>query len=135
MLPQEIFHQLYERFEGHTWYLQNVLNHLYEQRPAQVSQDVINECIAEIVLSESEDYKRHYNLLTSNQQQLLRAIGIEKCVQSINSGEFLLRYGFKSTSSINKALSYLLDKEYVYRSDKGYIVYDRFMGLWLLSQV
>lgn len=98
------------------------------------SLDVINECIAEIVLSESEDYKRHYNLLTSNQQQLLRAIGIEKCVQSINSGEFLLRYGFKSTSSINKALSYLLDKEYVYRSDNGYIVYDRFMGLWLLNQ-
>lgn len=134
MLPQEIFHQLYERFEGHTWYLQNVLNHLYEQRPAQVSLDVINECIAEIVLSESDDYKRHYNLLTSNQQQLLRAVGIEKCVQSINSGEFLLRYGFKSTSSINKALAYLLDKEYVYRSDNGYIVYDRFMGLWLLSQ-
>lgn len=70
MLPQEIFHLLYEHFEGHTWYLQNDLNHLYEQRPAQVSLDVINECIAEIVLSESDDYKRHYNLLTSNQQQL-----------------------------------------------------------------
>lgn len=34
-------------------------------------------------------------------------------------------------SSINKALSYLIDKEYVYRSELGYIVYDRFMGIWL----
>ena len=131
MLPQEIFHQLYERFEGHTWYLQNILNHLYEQHPARVSIGVINDCIAEIVLSESDDYKRHYNLLTNNQKQLLRAIGVEKCVQSINGGDFMSRYRFKGTSSVNKALAYLLDKEYVYRSDTGYIVYDRFMGLWL----
>ena len=44
------------------------------------------------------------------------------------------KYEMREVCNDSEALSYLLDKEYVYRSDNGYIVYDRFMGLWLLSQ-
>lgn len=130
-LPQEIFHELYTRFEGHTWYLQYVLNHIYERRPNQVSRDVLNSCIKDIIMSEEEDYKRHLSLMTNNQAQLLEAIGKEKIVASPNASSFIHDYSLKGTSSINKALGYLTDNEYVYRSDAGYIVYDRFMGLWL----
>ncbi len=130
-LPQEVFHDLYVQFEGHTWYLQYVLNLIYEQHPAQVSRDVVNSCIKDIIMSEEDDYKRHLNLLTNNQAQLLEAIGKVECVSSPNASSFISTYGLKGTSSINKALSYLTDKEYVYHSDSGYIVYDRFMGIWL----
>jgi len=130
-LPQEVFHDLYIRFEGHTWYMQNILNHLYEQHPEQISVGVLNDCIAEILQSEKEDYQRHLNMLTDNQAQLLIAIGKEGCVTSPNSSQFIHTHHLKGTSSINKALSYLLNNEYVYRSASGYIIYDRFLGIWL----
>ena len=36
-----------------------------------------------------------------------------------------------SASSIKKALTVLQDKDLVYQTQKGYIVYDRFLDLWL----
>lgn len=70
-------------------------------------------------------------MLTENQSVLLRAIAREGEVAAINSAAFIKKYGLKGSSSINTALKTLMNKEYVFKSDKGYCVYDRFMKLWL----
>ena len=44
---------------------------------------------------------------------------------------FIKRFDLPSASSIKSALKVLVDKDLVYQSAKGYIVYDRFLGLWL----
>ncbi len=41
------------------------------------------------------------------------------------------KYGLKGSSSINTALKFLVSKEYVFKLEEGYCVYDRFMELWL----
>ena len=41
----------------------------------------------------------------------------------------------KAPSSVNVALKSLLNKELLYKTSKGYIVYDRFMSKWLKSEV
>lgn len=131
LLPKEAFHYIYETFGGHTWYVQYVLNKLYEKSPAVVDRDVIAQCIAEIVRTNTEDYQRLFRLLTTNQQQLLRAIASEGSVSAINAAAFMNKHMLKGSSSVNKALAYLIDNEFVYRYDSGYQVYDRFMALWL----
>ena len=88
-------------------------------------------CIADIVHSEIDSYQQLYGMLTENQSTLLRAIAREKVVAAINSAAFIKKYGLKGTSSINTALKTLINKEYVFKSDKGYCIYDRFMELWL----
>lgn len=70
-------------------------------------------------------------MLTENQSLLLRAIAREKAVEAINGAAFMKKYGLKGTSSINAALKVLINKEYVFRSEKDYQVYDRFMSIWL----
>ena len=132
-LPQEVFHNLYTTFDGHTWYMQSLLNRLCEKAPAQVSKDVLTDCLSDIIQSEQDNYARLFQLLTINQSQLLKAIADEGIVKSINGAQFINKYRLKGTSSINKALSYLLDNEYVYHNDQGYMVYDRFMSVWLKS--
>ena len=122
---------MYVRFEGHTWYVQNLLNRIYETAVPQVSKGVVDDCLTEIIRSESDDFARLYRLLTNNQAQLLRAIADEGAVTAINATAFITAHHLKGTSSINKALDALINKEYVYASSHGYIVYDRFMGLWL----
>ncbi len=133
VLSRDAFEKIYNQFCGHTWYIQYMLNKIYEFRPKNVTQEVINECIVDIVESNKEDYQRSFILLTSNQQQLLRAIAKEKNVENINGNEFIKKYGLKGSSSINRAISALINKEYVYRYAEGYQVYDRFMQLWLVT--
>lgn len=131
VLTEDMFHRVYDMFCGHTWYIQYVLNKLYEKSPAVVDMDVIAQCVREIVDSNTEDYQRLCRLLTYNQQQLLRAIAIEGTVSAINASAFINKHSLKGSSSVNKALNYLLDNEFVYHYEEGYQVYDRFMALWL----
>ena len=126
---REAFHRLYDKLEGHTWYLQYVLNRLYQS--ANTSGDVIVKCISEIIESETDNYQKLYDSLTQNQANLLRAIACEKYVPSPQSGNFLKKYNLKAASSVNRALQYLLDKEFVFRTPQGWEVYDRFMAIWL----
>jgi len=55
----------------------------------------------------------------------------EGAVAQINSGEFISKYNLKAASSVKSSLDKLIDKELVYKSEKGYVIYDRFMSIWL----
>lgn len=129
--PREIFSALYERLEGHTWYMQSILNRLHEMHPEEISQKHINDCILRIINSETDSYQRLFNSLTVNQNHLLTAIAQEGTAANINAGAFIGKYRLKAASSVNRALEYLLDKEFVMDTPKGYIVYDKFFALWL----
>lgn len=130
-LPYDAFHELYSMVEGVTWYIQAVLNRLYRLTDKTVTVKDMNEVIIKIILSEEEDYKRLFHLLTANQANLLLAIAREGSVAEPMSGQFLRKHQLKSTSSVQRALKYLADEEYIYLSERGYIIYDRFFGIWL----
>lgn len=130
-LSEELFRKMYQRFNGHTWYMQYVLNRLYEQREPVLNEALFEKCLADIVRSEVDEYQRLYAILTENQSTLLRAIARERLVSAINGAGFIKKYGLKGSSSINTALKFLLNNEYVFKSEEGYCVYDRFMELWL----
>jgi len=67
------------------------------------------------------------------QVNLLRAIAKEKVIAQINSGDFISKYRLKNSSSVSRALKKLTDNELIYKSEKGYTIYDRFLGLWLIK--
>ena len=130
-LNQQVFHNLYNSFDGYTWYLQAILNRLYEQEK-KVETD---RQVAEAILFHLNTMAPHYQLLTSfltdNQFNLLKAIASDGIIRQPLSSEFINRYELPSASSVRSALEVLIDKDLVYLTPKGYIVYDRFMGLWL----
>ena len=130
-IPQDVFENFYEKLEGHTWYMQRVLNALYEISPKSVESTHIEQCIASIVESEKEIYQRLLDNLTNNQSQLLIAIAKEGVVSAINSSAFIQKYRLKNSSSISRALDMLMSHEYVMKGQNGYMVYDRFMALYL----
>lgn len=134
-LPKEVFHILYKQFDGHTWYLQYVLNVLYSDSLVAVKMEDVNKTIFRIVQREKESFQAMYDKLTDNQTAVLRAIAKEGIVKAINAGDFIKKYKLKGSSSINKALEYLLNKEIVYHTTQGYIVYNRFFGIWLNTLV
>jgi AAA+ ATPase superfamily predicted ATPase len=128
---QEMFHHVYHRFDGVTRSIQLMLNRLYETEKNVCSEAQINEAILHIVNQSSMQYEELINLLTDNQLSLMKAIAQEGCVVSPQGDEFIKRYNLPSASSIKTALDVLLDKDLVYRTQTGYIIYDHFLAIWL----
>ncbi len=133
ILSKACFDDIYERFEGHTWYVQVILNRLYEYRKDIDSLDIIAQTILELIAENAYSYQELLNAYSTVQVNLLTAIAKEKIVAQINASEFILKYRLKNPSSVNRALQRLLDNELVYKTDQGYIVYDRLLSLWLGS--
>ncbi len=130
-LSKDVFDTLYTQFEGHTWYIQCIMNRLYETELSVTEQAQVNIAILSILENRATQYETIAQFFTDNQYSLLKAIGIEGIVSQPTSASFIVKHNLSGASSVKAALRVLEDKELVYRSADGYVVYDRFMGLWL----
>ena len=130
-LSKEVFQQLYSLFDGYTWYLQSVLNRLYETERHVTDYQQVRETILNILKDKSSQYEMVMTFLTDNQRNLLIAIAKESYVAQLQANEFIRKHELPSASSIKKALTVLKDKDLVYQTEKGYMIYDRFFDLWL----
>ena len=130
-LSSELFNEIYQMMDGHTWYVQYLLNRLYALPYQTYDSCMLKELVSEILKEDEFSYQTYYRMLTANQSQLLKAIAHEGMAIEINSSSFIKRYNLKGASSINTALKYLLEKELVLKEPEGYIVYDRFFAMWL----
>lgn len=133
-LRAEIFQEIYDLFDGHTWYVQCVMNRLYEANTVVDSGQQVNEALLAILRGRVAQYEELSRFFTANQFNLLKAIAREGTVAQPTSARFLKTYNLSGASSIKVALNVLLDKELVYRKPEGYIIYDRLMALWLKRQ-
>ena len=130
-ISKEVFQSLYQRFDGYTWYIQAVLHRLYEQEKHVDTELQVLDAILFQINTLSSHYQTLTMFLSNNQFTLLKAIAQAGIVSQPQSMDFIQRYSLPTTSSVKSALEVLTDKDLVYRTPKGYIVYDRFMGLWL----
>lgn len=130
-LDREVFHELYSAFDGYTWYIQTVLNRMYETFRTVNSNAQLNGTILSVVESKAPQYESLVQFLTDNQFSLLRAIAKEGLVEQPLGKDFIKKYRLSGASSVKTSLDMLLDKELAYRQTEGYIVYDRFLTQWL----
>ena len=131
VLPKEIFEIIYNRFCGHTWYVQSVLNELYMMKTKTIDNEAVSKAINTIIEEQTSSYERLFSLLTINQRQVLKAVAKEKIVTNPSSSRFIEKSSGLAASSVAAALKSLTDNEYLYKDENGIIVYDRFMSLWL----
>ena len=132
-ITAECFDVIYSQFEGHTWYVQSVLNRLFEYRENIDTPEIVFYAIGQLLEENTYSYQELLNAYSNVQVNLLQAIAKERIVVQINSGDFSSKYKLKNPSSISRALEKLINNELVYKSEKGYIVYDRFLSLWLMK--
>jgi hypothetical protein len=89
--------------------------------------DTVDELVAE-----SESF--YFDLLRSQtpaEQSILKAVGREGVAESISGGDFISRNALPAASTVRSAAAKLAERDLLYRTDEGYVVYDRFFGLWL----
>ena len=133
-LPQDVFNSIYEKYEGHTWYVQCLLNRLYGYN-RDVDMELVSYATEQILSEYSYTYANLLKVYTPGQVRLLKAIAKEGSIKEVLSGDFISAYKLRAASSVSAALKKLQESELVYQTANGYMVYDRFMGEWLRRQV
>lgn len=134
-VTQEVVAEVYERFEGVTFYIQRVMNELFaltnsgeECLPAQIDTAIDN-----IIAYSSSIYEDLMYQLPVKQAGLLKAIAIEGHAVQLTSGRFSKKHNLASPSSVKSALPALLDKGLVTHDKNVYQVYDKFLALWIMK--
>ena len=133
-LPQDVFNSIYEKYKGHTWYVQCLLNRLYGYN-RDVDMELVSYATEQILSEYSYTYADLLKAYTPGQVRLLKAIAKKGSVKEVLSGDFISAYRLRAASSVSAALKKLQESELVYQTANGYMVYDRFMDEWLRRQV
>ncbi|MBR4170170.1 MAG: ATP-binding protein [Kiritimatiellae bacterium] len=126
---RKTFDQIYSMFDGITWYIQAMLNRLFERESA-LDGDV-NAVVDELLQEKSWEYAALLKTLPSGSVRLLKAVAHEGKARAVTSGKFITSHSLQGASSVQIALKRLLEDEFLYETEDGYVVYDRLFGLWL----
>ena len=134
VLPSEVFNAVYDKFNGHTWYIQYLLNRLYGYN-RNVDMALVAYATEQIIAELSYSYADLLKAYSAGHVRLLKAIAQEGCVKEVLAGDFIGKHKLRAASSVSAALKKLVGNELVYQTADGYIIYDRFMQEWLRRQM
>ena len=129
----DIIDKVYDKFEGHTWYLQILFNELFSliQPGENCTLPMFDEAINNLISAQEFTYQEILSRLPEKQKEILFAISKEGKASAVTSGDFVRRYKLHTPSSVQSALRYLIAKDLVTQEKNIFQVYDRFFGIWL----
>ena len=130
--PQAFFHT-YDSLMGHTWYIQFLLNRLYENGASVIDNSIIDKTLHEIASENEATFQTLLRLITPAQRKLLKAVAKEGEATEINSKNFLSHNHLGAASTVHAAAKSLVEKELLIENKGKYSVYDRFLAIYLSS--
>ena len=125
------FADLYRRFYGVTWYVQSVLNRIWERGSGLRGAADIDAAVEALVDNRNLVFFDLLRSQSDTSRAVLRAVAADGIVSAPTGKDFLKRHALGAASSVATALKNLVDRELVYRAETGYMVYDRLFALWL----
>lgn len=124
---------IYDKFNGHTFYVQRTCNEAFSYTPTKdfCSKAIIDKAITTILNSYSTVYREILSQLPLKQKELLYAIASEGKVRGLTSTEFIMRHALQSSSSVQSSARTLLTRDLITRLEDTYSISDRFFQLWI----
>jgi len=119
------FDVIYRRFDGVTWYVQTVLNEVWASGEGLQDESQVEQAVWNLVARRRLNFHDLEVSQSTSARTLLRAIAREGRVKAPTSASFLSSQGLGSASTVASALKQLLANELVYKTEEGYVVYDR----------
>ena len=127
----------YDLFEGHTYYVHNVLHNAFAYIDSDKVVEVkdINKTLDDILEEKGRTFASVMNQLNYQQKETLIAIAKEGKACGVTSVAFVKKHTLKSPSSVQYAISTLLEKQLLTCQNEGrtkiYSVADRFLEMWI----
>ena len=127
----------YDLFEGHTYYVHHILHNAFANANPQkpMNEDDIRNALEELLDARVQSFSNTMNRLNYKQKETLVAIAKEGKASGVTSVAFVKKQALKSASSVQYAISTLLEDQLLTYEDNGrskiYSVADRFLGYWI----
>ena len=127
----------YDMFEGHTYYVHNVLHNAFAYIDSNklIDVDDIDKTLGDILEEKGRTFASVMNQLNYQQKETLVAIAKEGKATGVTSVAFVKKHTLKSPSSVQFAIKTLLEKQLLTYHNEGrakvYQVSDRFMEMWI----
>lgn len=132
-ITTESIEYVYERFDGHTWFIQYVFNRLYEMsgKDTPATKELADEAVSYILSLFSPMFKEIFARMSERQRALLVAISKERKVTTPTGEEFISKYSLRSASAVQGAMRPLIEDETIAFNNGLYFITNRFFSLWL----
>lgn len=130
-INEQTFQYLYDKLYGHTWYIQMLLNRLYESDHSETTTESVDATLQQIADENEATYQTFLRLVTPGQGKLLKTIAAEGTVEELLNQSFISTHHLGATSSVKSAAKALVEKELLLDKGNSYQIYDRFFGIWL----
>lgn len=132
-ITTESIEYVYERFDGHTWFIQYVFNRLYEMsgKDTPATKELADEAVSYILSLFSPMFKEIFARMSEKQRALLVAISKERKVTAPTGEEFISKYFLRSASAVQGAMRPLIEDETIAFNNGLYFITNRFFSLWL----
>ncbi len=132
-LDAEVAKEVYDMYEGHTYYVQKTMNEAFANTPkgGTCHQETLEASLSDILAGNDYYYREQLSRMTIKQKILLYAIAEEGIAKQITSADFIKRHKLPSASSVQSAIKRLLSEDYVVEDAKQFRVNDRFFSLWI----
>lgn len=132
-IKQENAAWVYNRFNGHTYYIQRTFNEAYADTAegTECTREIIETAIDTIIASNDTLFREILSNIPEKQKALLYAIAKEHEAKGITSSEFIKRHSLLSASSVQAAAKKLLEKDYITETQKVYSVTDKLFAMWI----
>lgn len=127
----------YDLFEGHTYYVHHILHNAFANANPQkpMDEEDIRNALEELLDARERSFSNIMNKLNYKQKETLVAIAKEGKASGVTSVAFVKKHALKSASSVQYAISTLLEDQLLTYEDNGrskiYSVADRLLGYWI----
>ncbi len=127
----------YDLFEGHTYYVHNVLHNAfaYIDTEKTIDEADILQTLNDILEDKGRMFASVMNQLNYQQKETLVAIAKEGKTSGVTSVAFVKKHALKSPSSVQFAISILLEKQLITYQNEGrtkvYSIADKFLEMWI----
>ena len=125
-MEKELIKYVLEETNRHTYYVQFFFNRIYSCGSKKIDMHIVKSVYSGILEENEAYYSSYKDLLRLNQWKLLLALAHENGYGLVNSAEFIRKYNLSTASTVNRAIKTLMDKNFIYREDNKYFVYDIF---------
>lgn len=135
-LADDCFKRIYDLFEGHTWYVQRLMNELYAwTKPGEVANlPMMDNALTFVIKTYARTFQEQMSTYPEAQKQLLIAIAKEGNAELVTSVAFCKKHSMKSPSTVQSALRVLHDKGIIRKEGNSYSITNRLLGMWLTTE-
>ena len=132
-IDKNLVENVYDLFEGHTFYVQKTFNESFMNTPKKgiCTAKIVSESIEMLLEIYSPFFKLTLSEMPEKQKELFYSIALDGTAEAITSAGFIDRHSLSSASSVQSAAKRLLDRDLITKEGKEYRLTDRLFSLWI----